>query len=103
MKKTLVISGSAGSGKTTISKAIASMYEENEVAFASTLIPSGFSADSQKTKLIIFDEIPNEPDIILLNKSFKKMFRNTQIIFCTQDQCINLWHHEEFSHVRLNS
>ncbi|HLP05113.1 MAG TPA: AAA family ATPase [Paludibacter sp.] len=101
--KSLILSGLAGSGKTTMAKAIASMYKPEEVSFASSIIPNGFSADSTKTKLIVFDEIKTEDDIISINKSFRKMFRNTKIIFCTQEQCVNLWDDKEFSVVRLNS
>lgn len=81
--KSIIICGPQGSGKTTIAMAIANVFKPEEIAVTGPILPSGFMADSEKTKVIVFDEIISAKDIIEMN-GMKKVFRNTLFIFTTQ-------------------
>ena len=62
MKKSIVITGRQGSGKTTKAKEIANQFDKDEVVFLyyrSKILdnPFIFSECTEKTKLIVFEEL----------------------------------------------
>jgi len=99
--KSIIICGPQASGKTTIAKAIANVFKPEEVVITGPILKSGFECDSQKTKVIVFDEINETDDIIGIN-GMKKVFRDTLFIFTTQcEVAITEGEKEQFSLISL--
>jgi predicted AAA+ superfamily ATPase len=68
MDKSIIITGPRGCGKTTKSKELASMFDENEVVFIDSIgdnikNPFAFSECTQKTKLIVWEEIKSLSEV----------------------------------------
>jgi energy-coupling factor transporter ATP-binding protein EcfA2 len=87
MKKIKLIIGKRGSGKSTIATALVSSLNDNEKIFlneAHLKSPFGFSECSEKTKVVIIDELHTPEHIltlifssiegIIVNKQSKKPF-----------------------------
>lgn len=99
MKKIKIIIGKRGSGKSTIATALVSSLNDNEKIFlneAHLKSPFGFSECSEKTKVVIIDELRSPEYIltlifssiegIIVNKQGKKPFEiyPEMIIVCCE-------------------
>jgi len=90
MEKSILITGSQASGKTTKAKEIASQFQNDEVVFIcyrgkkTYEDPFLFSQCTEKTKLVVFDELYDINQVeaffntvsnpIMVNKKMKKPF-----------------------------
>lgn len=101
-KKSLIISGLHGTGKTTLIKAFAQMHDQEEVFFWDIRTNASTSNNLKKTSLVIIDEVPSAKHVVVIHKDLSKLFPNAKFIFATQDNCILLSGSDQYDVVTLH-
>lgn len=101
-KKSLIISGMHGTGKTTLIKAFAQMYDQEEVFFWDVRTNASTSNNLKKTSLVIIDEVQSAKHVVVIHKDLSKLFPNAKFIFATQDNCILLSGSDQYDVVTLH-
>lgn len=106
MKKPIIISGIAASGKTHIAKALAAQYDKNDVLW---LNPALFEVNLQHSmgahKLVIIDECTSVNQISRFQRDIGKMIEENngiQVVYATCATDISLQYEAKFYIIYTN-